>query len=414
MNGKISGNNISGTPQGTRASSNPDGIIYQEKGNGAGLSSTWEFANNDLISSNVYCVSWGNNMGSFQLVNYVNNSCNGGADNHILSSGANFTIINSSFTLDDWQLLESYGGYMPRKWHLDVFVGNSSLSIQNAQVIVSDANGTAVRTSLTDQFGKASFLLTQYVIYEGVKTDYSPYSISVAAVNFSQTTVRVTLDSSKSITITPALIQPTPTPASVTSGSNVVPAPSALAKKEKDDKPKAPITQTSPAKPPRRIEISQSEPTPNALTENEALFDIIVQVLDKELLQEESPTAKISLIKFNKAGLLPVRMRYEIRDFEGVMLKEEEEDYAVEVTEDFLKTLDLPPNLIDGTYSFYAKVTYENGKIAEAQDSFQIGEVGKTAGIGNLLGYAPLVALILIGSLITYDLKFRKPSFRMH
>ncbi|MFH1442750.1 MAG: carboxypeptidase-like regulatory domain-containing protein [Candidatus Micrarchaeota archaeon] len=216
-------------------------------------------------------------------------------------------------------------------------------------------------------------------------------------------------NSSPQVTVIVDMVpDPTPIPAVYVSGSNpgtFIPAPTAAPAKED--------IAVEPAKPPvmERIEIIvdgaqnvtdavQASPSGGA----EALFDIVVTSLEKNLATGGVPSVKISLTKFNEGGKIEVNMLYEIRDGTGKAIRVAREARTVELTEDFIVSLGLPENAPSGKYEFYAKITYGGGKIAESSDTFEYlkKEAAGNKG-GSRLGFLPhLLGIIAATSLLYF------------
>lgn len=131
-------------------------------------------------------------------------------DNHYANSSAQTIFENTNFACQGSAYACAAGGGNPTDkyasfyydWYLTVAVqNNSQIPISNAQVTITNKNGTQVFSGLTDSNGHVQVQLAQYRNAAGVKTQYNPYSISVV-YNAAADTQTTTLDGSKTVTVT--------------------------------------------------------------------------------------------------------------------------------------------------------------------------------------------------------------------
>jgi len=124
--------------------------------------------------------------------------------------------------------------------------------------------------------------------------------------------------------------------------------------------------------------------------EKRPLFDLISEVLTKEIEPGDKLKANIELINFGNLKNIDVLLYYSIRDFEGKVLTFKEESLLVEEEFNITRKLKVPEDALPGDYVFYSKVTYESVGATSA-DSFKVVE--KKAG---RFSFVILVAILII------------------
>jgi len=141
------------------------------------------------------------------------------------------------------------------------------------------------------------------------------------------------------------------------------------------------------------------EPLPEPIHKQGDLFDIEILIPDKylELFSGEELVAEIKLINMKGLGLVDVNLDYYIKDTDQNIVHKESETRAVEKETSFLKKIQLPNNLVSGTYMLSADLKYKDD-IATAGQPFRIIEQIEKSFIKR--SYL-IVFMILIISLIT-------------
>jgi len=132
--------------------------------------------------------------------------------------------------------------------------------------------------------------------------------------------------------------------------------------------PSAPSSEgRAPARPSRR------SPTPK----ESVLFDVMGKIIETdELLKQgtQEISFEVDLLKFGLSGeSINAQVIYNIFDVEGNLIHSETENVGVETQMNFIKTLTLSEELIEGKYSVKIEVLYD-GKTAESMMSFEVVE----------------------------------------
>ncbi|MBI5224351.1 hypothetical protein HY989_00610 [Candidatus Micrarchaeota archaeon] len=413
----------------------PNALLFEERGNGAGSRNYWRMEGNIFNAvgsdsgSGGGCISVAENtLGGSHITDFINNAClTDVSTTQIYHAGGasqgNLSIINSTFSpngLSGWEN-NGAGIFTNVYWWVELNITNATSPLENAVVAYYDASGALMASGLTNSQGIASFLVQEAVHIDNSPTDIykTPHMFSANLSGYNASAVNSTINSSKTISIQLAqaiIVAPTPTPttAPLATQSQSSGSSSGGRVEQKEIEKASP----KPAEnPPTAKTEKEAPPTPNAkgfqalVTDiSESLFDIVVLVLEKNIKIGDNPTAKISLTKFNKPGLLPVDLHYEIRTKSGDLVSAEDEKVIVDVNFDFLKTLPLPPGIRPGDYSYYAKVTYEGGKIAESSDAFKLegGKNASGAGIGETAGLLAVPAIGVIAFIAGIRLMRRK------
>ncbi|MEN9626480.1 MAG: hypothetical protein RL557_808, partial [archaeon] len=140
---------------------------------------------------------------------------------------------------------------------------------------------------------------------------------------------------------------------------------------------------------------------------DEALFDVIVSPLDKEIFSKNREVSfRIRLIKFGAAEQLsPVRIIYTIHDDKAIF-KTEQEELDVQKEVSFIKTIAVPA-LPAGVYQFDVVVQYDN-KAAEGKTSFFVRDSTETP--RKTISLIVIVTLFIILIFLIY-LKFFRRSY---
>ena len=110
-----------------------------------------------------------------------------------------------------------------------------------------------------------------------------------------------------------------------------------------------------------------------ALAEN---FNVIVDIPKSysTLAPGEEIIASIKLLNLGATRREDVTLECWVEDAEGREILKKTETVAVETQANFVRWFDLPKDIKPGTYKFYAKITYVDGKFAIGEHSFQVVE----------------------------------------
>ncbi len=132
--------------------------------------------------------------------------------------------------------------------------------------------------------------------------------------------------------------------------------------------------------------------------ERKPLFDLKLQVLEKQLFRGDNVTANISMINMGDLKFIDVVLYNAIKNFEGDTLSHTKESIAIDTNLNVIRTLKIPVNTLDGTYLFYSKISYGN-IIATATDTFDVvTEIERMPFLKEY--YYEIMLLSLIGMII--------------
>lgn len=146
-----------------------------------------------------------------------------------------------------------------------------------------------------------------------------------------------------------------------------------------------------------------------------ALFDVKVSILDKslEVTNDEEVITLVEIFNLERVGLVDVKIIYEIRDFEGNVVLEEEESVGVETRTSINKIFSMPKNAPVGKYIIYVRVDYD-GRVASSSVQFEVVKKSLLSHSHYFTGIAVGVALILF-LYILYELaRIRKHDLLYH
>jgi len=139
------------------------------------------------------------------------------------------------------------------------------------------------------------------------------------------------------------------------------------------------------------------------------LFDMIVTIPEKEILNGRTLMAQFNLLPVGEKGV-DVTIKYLIKDFQGRVFFENSETFYVDSEKSFIKEFDTD-NLVTGDYVLGAEMTYIGG-VAVASTQFEIVE-SNTFPVTDIkffifTGISLLIILIIIGFLIYRKIKIQK------
>ncbi|MFC2143557.1 NosD domain-containing protein [Candidatus Aenigmatarchaeota archaeon] len=135
----------------------------------------------------------------------------------------------------------------------------------------------------------------------------------------------------------------------------------------------------------------------------EALFDVIVDVIDKTVRPGDNVKANIQVINMGDLYDIDITHYIAIKDFEGNVLTMKQESLAIEDKLTLERTIKTPENILSGSYVFYSDVLYGDSTAAGA-DAFEvIGEEARTiqtyvyeSYLPKIFGAITLVILLII------------------
>lgn len=133
-----------------------------------------------------------------------------------------------------------------------------------------------------------------------------------------------------------------------------------------------------------------------------ALFDISITIPEsyRKVMSGEEILASIHLVNVGGPGRIDVYLDYWITDNEDNIVAKRQETVAVETQANFIRSFILRKDLLPGTYSFYAQISYADGKEAEAHHSFDVIKIEEPAATPALakksyLQFLPFLFVIL-------------------
>jgi hypothetical protein len=144
-------------------------------------------------------------------------------------------------------------------------------------------------------------------------------------------------------------------------------------------------------------------------TIEDSLFDIAVEVPHgfSVAMPGSQLLATIKLINLGSGGRVDVFLDYWITDSAGNLVLKRKETVAVETQANFVRTFSLPEDMESGTYNIHAKMTYADGKEAEAQYSFEVKSPESHAGRAYIIAGA-LGVLFIVAVLFMLGPQYRK------
>lgn len=106
----------------------------------------------------------------------------------------------------------------------------------------------------------------------------------------------------------------------------------------------------------------------------EPLFDIFakIPIAKKQITSQDVLEAEISVINAGEIKQLDIFFKYWIVDENNKLITEMQETRAIKSKDKFTIRMNLPSDAKAGKYKFFTQITYDDGKIAIANDSFEI------------------------------------------
>lgn len=150
------------------------------------------------------------------------------------------------------------------------------------------------------------------------------------------------------------------------------------------------------------------EETRNQIIIKFSLFDIFIEIPDnyKIINPGEELLTSIKLINLGSAGRVDVFLDYWITDPGKNTILKKKETVAVETQANFVRTFDIPKDAPVGKYTLYARITYADGKEADADHSFEVAKKQ----IDKRIYYALAILLGLIS--LVYIINKSKPLIK--
>lgn len=139
---------------------------------------------------------------------------------------------------------------------------------------------------------------------------------------------------------------------------------------------------------------------PGEINQTGPLFDIFakIPIKNKIAVPGEKINLNIEMINIGDIETLDVFFKYWITDENNKLILEVQDTRAITEKKEFEIGFNLPENLSPGLYKILVEITYDDGKTALAQDTFQ---VVKSKKIFYMKIFLYVLAALLIISLIT-------------
>ncbi len=146
----------------------------------------------------------------------------------------------------------------------------------------------------------------------------------------------------------------------------------------------------------------------------EPLFDLFANIpLTSKIIPKNTDLEiNVELINVGKLDSLDVFFKYTVVDENNTLITELQETRAISVGDKLKINLDLPDDLEPGTYRVFVQITYDDGKLAVAEDTFIITRIPLP--VGSIIYYliiSIIIVSILLTTVVVYDvIKKRKDS----
>lgn len=152
---------------------------------------------------------------------------------------------------------------------------------------------------------------------------------------------------------------------------------------------------------------------PSFISPAEPLFDIFVRVplLKKWIPKGDFIDADIELVNIGNTTTIDVLFKYWIVDENKRLILEKQETRAVGEYEKFTIRFPLSKNLKTGVYKIYAHISYDDGKVALAGDSFEVIQ-NRLVIIRRIILFSLAILLAIIGLIFLIIRIFRKTSVK--
>jgi len=109
------------------------------------------------------------------------------------------------------------------------------------------------------------------------------------------------------------------------------------------------------------------------IKERKPLFDMIVDVLTKEVTPQSNVKAEIRILNLGDLNNMDISIYSAIKDFDGNVLSFKKEDIAINKELEITRKLRVPRGTAYGTYIFYSEAYYGNIN-ASSTDTFEVVE----------------------------------------
>ena len=144
--------------------------------------------------------------------------------------------------------------------------------------------------------------------------------------------------------------------------------------------------------------VSNVTPSVEEKGPEEVLFDVEINLINKEVFAGDKIKAEIELLKI--AGeKVDVEVFSSIRDLSNNIIASKRQIVSIETRTSFISELEIPSNIKPGTYTFHIEVVYD-GQTWEATDSFKV--LKKSIEIPTPVILGILIATLLLFIVILY------------
>ncbi|MDP2628889.1 MAG: hypothetical protein Q8P15_03255 [Nanoarchaeota archaeon] len=142
--------------------------------------------------------------------------------------------------------------------------------------------------------------------------------------------------------------------------------------------------------------------------EKRPLFDLRVDLSDKEVSAGEDLEFDILALNMGDLSGFDILLHYSIKDFENNVYTVKEESIKIDNQLDIKRTLKVPENLEFGKYILYAKISYQN-ITATGIDTFEVFDK-KTSTIYKSVLFILILLIILVLAILIFVIRRRKSN----
>ena len=130
------------------------------------------------------------------------------------------------------------------------------------------------------------------------------------------------------------------------------------------------------------------------IKERQPLFDVIVDVLTKEVSIGDDVKARLKVYNLGDLNNIDIFLYYAIKDFDGKTISFKEESLKIDNELDIVRRLKIPENIPFEDYVFYLKVSYLN-ITASSTETFEVVET-KPISLSLILLISGIVLIVII------------------
>jgi len=130
------------------------------------------------------------------------------------------------------------------------------------------------------------------------------------------------------------------------------------------------------------------------IKERKPLFDMIVNLISKEVAPGRDVRAKIKISNLGDLNHMDISIYSAIKDFNGNVFSFKEESIAIDKELEIIRSLRVPKDIPFGMYMFYSRVDYKNIS-ASSTDTFEVIERGPI-NIDELVILGGIILLLII------------------